>query len=107
MAQEVFAPMHDQDSSERPETSTLDQDRQTEFNVLEFLLGEHPAQITESEVVLFRGWLRIKGAPTFGETDDVERAVGQLVGAGLVRRQGESLIPTRAARYFNWLSEER
>ena len=99
--------MHDQDSSARPEASTLDIDRQTEFGVLNFLLGEHPAQLTEVEVLAYRLGLRTKAAPTFGESDSVERAVCQLTGAGLVRRQGECVVPTRAARYFAWLAEER
>lgn len=99
--------MHDQDSCARPAASTLDQDRQTEFGVLDFLLGEHPAQLTEAEVVGYRGGLRTKDASTFGESDEVVRAVGQLAGAGLIRRQGECVVPTRAARYFDWLAGER
>ena len=99
--------MQDQDRPARPETSTLDQDRRTEFGVLDFLLGEHPAQLTEAEVLGYRLGLRTKAAPTFGESDEVERAVGQLAGAGLVRRQGECVVPTRAARYFDWLAGQR
>ena len=79
-------------------------DRQVESGVLKFLLGEHPALLTEAEVVAYRVGLPTEDAATFEESDDVERAVGQLAGAGLVRRQGESVIPTRAARYFDWLA---
>lgn len=99
--------MHDQDSCGRPEVSTLDKDRQIEFGVLDFLLGEHPAQVTESEVVRYRAGLRAKDFPPFGEKDEVERAIGELAGNGLVRREGESIILTKAARYFDWLAEER
>lgn len=87
--------------------STLDKDRQTEFGILDFLLAEHPSQVTEAELVRYRAGLRAKDTPPFGETDAVERAVGQLAGAGLLRRQGESVVLTRAARYFDWLAEER
>jgi hypothetical protein len=99
--------MHDQDSCGRPEMSTLDQDRQTEFGVLEFLFDEHPAQVAEAEVVRYRAGLRAKDFPPFGEKDAVERAVGQLAGNGLIRREGESIVLTKAARYFDWLAEER
>ena len=97
--------MHHQDSSARPEASTLDQDRQIEFAVLDFLLVEHPAQVTQSEAVEYLNGHRAEGSPCFAETDPVDRAVGQLVGAGLARRHGGCVVPSGAARHFAWLTD--
>ena len=99
--------MQTEDRGETPERGPLDVDRQIEFSVLEFLLGEHPAQVTEAEIVCYRAGLRAKDAAPFGESDEVERAVDQLAGAGLLRCQGCCVVLTRAARYFDWLAEER
>jgi hypothetical protein len=42
----------------------------------------------------------------FEPKDAAERAVRELVGAGLIHRQGKFLVPTRAALYFDNLGEE-
>lgn len=81
------------------ETPTAEQDAQTESAVLAFILEEHPAQLTITEVSLVLN--ADQNAPDSG--DAVERAVRELVSAGLLHCQGAFVLPTRAALYFNRL----
>jgi hypothetical protein len=64
--------------------------------VLAFLLNEHPSQLTILE--LSRGLNVHPGS--FSSEDAVERAVRELVGAGLLYCHGAFVLPTRAALYF-------
>lgn len=74
-------------------------DLRTESAVLTLLLHEHPAQLTMEELVLV-----LHGDPDRGDpADAAKRAVQELVGAGLVNRNGRFLSPTRAALYFSRL----
>lgn len=43
----------------------------------------------------------------FEDSDAVERAVRELVGAGLLHCRNGFVLPTRAALYFERLSEQR
>lgn len=74
---------------------SADADRQVEAVVLAFLVDEHPAHLTIPEVSLALN----AGAADFASEDAVERAIRELVGAGLLRSQGGSILPTRAALY--------
>lgn len=67
--------------------------------VLSFLLDEHPAQLTIPEVA--QGLYAHPG--DFDESDAVERAIRDLVGAGLLQCHGAFVLPTRAALYFSSL----
>ncbi len=79
-----------------PDPSCLaDADRQVESVVLAFLIEQHPVQLTIPEVSLALN----KGLTDFGREDAVERAIYELVGAGLLRCHGGSILPTRAALY--------
>jgi hypothetical protein len=70
--------------------------RQAERVVLSFLLGEHPAQLTIPEIAR-----TLYAHPGDFETNDVvERAIRELVGAGLLHCEGAFVVPTRAALYF-------
>ena len=63
------------------------------------ILIEHPSRLAISE--LSRA---LSGDPDeFAGKDAVDRAVQELVGAGLLRREGEVVAPTRAALYFQRL----
>lgn len=80
-------------------TSPAEQDRQTESVVLALLLKEHPTRLTPDELALI-----LNAFPDHQEPDDAAaRAVRELVGAGLVYRDGGFLCPSRAALYFNAL----
>lgn len=72
-------------------------DAKVESAVLGFLLSEHPDhQLTIPEVSR-----ALNAKPSdFGSEDAVERAIRELVGAGLLHCQGAFVVPTRAARYF-------
>jgi hypothetical protein len=64
--------------------------------VLAFLLEEHPSQLTIPE--LSRALNAHPGG--FSSDDAVERAVRELVGAGLLYCHGAFVLLTRAALYF-------
>lgn len=74
-------------------------DRQTESAILALLLDEHPTRMTTAELALV-----LHADPDrFDPRDAAERAVGELVGAGLLHRRDGFVQPTRAALYFAWL----
>jgi hypothetical protein len=75
------------------------EDAATESAVLQQILDLYPTQMTFAEL------LREVGGQfaDFGERDAIERAVRDLVGAGLLHRHDEFVLPTRAAQRFNQL----
>jgi hypothetical protein len=80
-------------------SSPAGEDRRTESAVLALLLDEHPTRLTMDELILMLG-----ADPDRGDPEDAGgRAVCELVGAGLVHRDGDFLTPTRAALYFQRL----
>jgi len=68
------------------------QDTTVEAAVLRQLLALHPIQLTVGELAR-----EIGETEDFTQTDSVERAVRELVAAGLAHRTGEVVIPSRAA----------
>lgn len=87
--------MHRERSSEPPcgcmAATTVEQDAQVQEAALDVVLDQHPTALTEAEIV--RDFAS-------GEADNVERAIRDLVAGGLLRREGESVLPTRAALHF-------
>lgn len=86
--------------SEIEETGTpAAEDAATESAVLQQVLDLHPIQVTMAEL------LREVGGQfaDFGERDAIERAVRDLVGSGLLHRNEEFILPSRAALRFNRL----
>ncbi|HEX5593633.1 MAG TPA: hypothetical protein VFX35_09840 [Solirubrobacterales bacterium] len=74
-------------------------DARTENAVLSFLLDEHPTRLTLGELSLV-----LHADPWLDDPDDAaQRAVRELVGAGLVHQDGRFLAPSRAALYFERL----
>lgn len=74
-------------------------DATTEAAVLRQLLALHPAQLSFGELLR-----EVADDPDdFAERDAVERAVRELATAGLLHRNGELLMPSRAARRFDEL----
>jgi hypothetical protein len=71
------------------------EDTKAERIVLAFLLKEHPAQLTIPELSL-----ALNADPGFDSADAVERAVRELVGAGLLYCHGRFVLTSRAALYF-------
>jgi hypothetical protein len=70
-------------------------DARAQRAVLSLVLAEHPAQLTIFE--LAREVSR-------DESDAAERAIRDLVGVGLLRCEGASVLPTRAALHFDRLA---
>lgn len=79
--------------------STAAEDAAIEAAALQQLLALHPAQITLEELVR-----ELAGAePGFAERDAIDRAVRDLVAAGLLHRHEAFVLPTRAALRFSEL----
>lgn len=76
--------------------STADEDAQVQQAVMAFVLDQHPATLTICETA------REVGS---SNGDETERAIRDLVGAGLLRCEGASVLPTRAALHANWLQD--
>lgn len=87
------------DRAERDPVGPAAQDAKAERAVLAFLIDEHPNQLTVAEV----SWALNNGSVEFEAEDAVERAVRELVGAGLLRCPEGFVLPTRAALYFSHL----
>jgi hypothetical protein len=83
------------DCAERDLPRLRAEDAKVERVVLAFLLEEHPSQLTIPELSL-----ALNADPDFDSADAVERAVRELVGAGLLYCHGRFVLPTRAALYF-------
>lgn len=80
-------------------SSPAGEDTRTESAVLALLLEGHPIHLTMDELVLV-----LHADPERGDSADAaQRAVRELVGAGLVHRDGSFLCPSRAAFYFDAL----
>jgi hypothetical protein len=76
------------------------EDTKAERAVLVFLLEEHPVRLTIPELSLALN----AAEGNFAANDAVERAVRELVGAGLLRCQGAFVVPTRAVLYVERLA---
>ncbi|HKB52296.1 MAG TPA: hypothetical protein VKC63_12830 [Solirubrobacterales bacterium] len=73
------------------------EDMAAEATVLRLLLALHPIQLTVGELVR-----EIAGEPKdFALKDAVERAVRELTAAGLAHRNGDVVLPSRAALRFD------
>ncbi len=64
-----------------------------EAAVLQLLLALHPAQVTLAELLR----MMAMDEADFGQRDAAERAVAELAAAGLLHRNGEVLLLSRAA----------
>jgi len=61
--------------------------------VLSLVLTEHPSLLASEEI-----------EREIGAGDSIERAVRDLTGAGLLRQEGATVFPTRAALHFDRLA---
>lgn len=75
------------------------EDRVVESAVLALVLEEHPTNLTIPELSLAIN----RDRDDFDEEDAVERAVRELVGAGLLHLVAGLLIPSRPALYLSRL----
>jgi hypothetical protein len=79
--------------------SPIQEDAATEAAVLRQVLVLHPLQVTFDE--LLRDVADEPGG--FAQRDAVERAVRELTAAGLVHRNDDLVLPSRAALRFDQL----
>jgi hypothetical protein len=83
--------------------SNAAQDRSDQSAVLIHVLTTHPTHMRLSDLLR-----ELTTDPEdFSERDGVERAVRDLVGAGLLFRSGGAVLPTLAALRFNEVLDER
>lgn len=68
-------------------------DDRAQHAVLSLVLFEHPACLASEEI-----------EREIGSGDATERAMRDLAGVGLLRREGASVLPTRAALHFDRLA---
>ena len=80
--------------------STKEEDAATESAVLQLVLALHPASLTVEELAR-----ELDGSRSAERHDDLDRALRDLAGAGLINRSGALVLPTRAALRFDELME--
>ncbi len=69
------------------------EDLSEQSGLLSLVLSHHPAILTAAELQ----------RQMSAEADSFEQAIWSLTGAGLLRREGESVLPTHAALSFDRL----
>ncbi|HVQ59474.1 MAG TPA: hypothetical protein VMS60_11275 [Solirubrobacterales bacterium] len=94
--------MHDDDNSRRT-PAPHEEDERDQEGIMGLALAEHPIQLTVSEVI--REMAPADAA--FGDADRIERGIRDLVGIGLLHRNGDTIRPTRAALRLNHLFFDR
>lgn len=81
------------DAGDEDHRTSPQEDIRVESAVLGFVLHEHPRQLTIPELSL-----AINRDPSdFSDHDAIERAIGELVGAGLLHCRCGLVMPSRAA----------
>lgn len=75
-------------------------DVKTERAVLGFVLSLHPTRLTQGELTRALA----DDPEDFAQRDAIVRAVGELVAAGLLHRDGAFVAPTRVAIRFDQLA---
>jgi len=76
------------------------EDAKVQSGVLGFVIEAHPDHMTPGELSLAMNGQRDQ---EFSHHDAVERAIRELVGAGLLHLAGGLIVPTRAALYCSTL----
>jgi hypothetical protein len=84
-------------AAERPVTAA--EDLRDQGVVMTQVLALHPAALTVAELVQEI----TAGSSDFEAGDRFERAIGELCGAGLLRRVETLILPTRPALHFHAL----
>jgi hypothetical protein len=87
--------MHDHSTEHDP----ADEDAKFQRLVLELLLEAHPAQLTEAELIREA----TDNPEGFTQRDGIARAIRDLAGVGVLHRNGDFVLPTRAALHINGL----
>lgn len=95
--------MHDKPrgASDEDRATTAALDDRDQAAVLREVLSLHPQALTLDELIREM----TAASPEFEGRDRIERAVRDLVAVGLLHREGERVMPTRAAARFYELEE--
>jgi len=96
-----MADQHPRDRARRGSPSPADEDVFDERAVLFFVLDLHPSLLTAAEIL--HGLC--PDPEDFRSRDGVERAIRDLVAAGVLRRDGETIAPTHATLRLRRLEE--
>ena len=88
------------DHNRRRNRTVAEECKMFEGAVLAYVLVEHPTQLTKAE--LLRAMTAGARDPR-REREEIENALRELRGSGLVRLQGEEVAATRAALHFDSL----
>lgn len=70
------------------------EDAATQSAVLSLVLNEHPSLLAKEEV-----------EREMGQGDACRRAMRDLIGVGLLRLEGVTVLPSRAALHFDAIAE--
>jgi hypothetical protein len=76
-------------------------DEAVQLAVMSRVLLLHPERLSATELRR----MMLAGEQDFERSDDHDRAVSDLIGAGLLRRDGDSVVATHAAMYFHSLND--
>jgi hypothetical protein len=79
--------------------SPAQRDHQLQAAVVAHVLFAHPSQLTQGELIREL----TSASEDFAATDEIHRAVRDLVAVGLLHRQGTFVVPSRAAARFHEL----
>lgn len=79
----------------RPAADNATEDRRDEGAVLRHVIETHPATLRLSDLIR-----ELSGSDSFSDRDRIERAVRELVAAGLLFRCEGAVLPTRQALYL-------
>jgi len=95
--------MHDQPrgAGEPRALTAAERDAREECRVLREVLSIYPESLTLEELTREL----TSGSPELSDKDAVHVAVLELVGCGLLHRQGDLVLPTRPAVIFHALAE--
>jgi hypothetical protein len=91
--------MHDEDIRRRS-MLPAEECQMFESAVLNYVLAEHPTQLTKAE--LLRAMTSGAKEPA-RESEEIRNALREVVGSGLLRLQGEEVVATRSALHFDRL----
>ncbi len=72
-----------------------------DYVVLTAVLLAHPEHLTEADIVREL----VGDRPVFGEHDEIENHIRDLVNAGIFRREGKSILPTHPVLYLREIGQ--
>lgn len=78
-----------------------DRKETADVEVLWVVLIAHPEHLTEADIIR----KLVGDQPVFGEHDEIENHIRDLIGAGILRREGKSILPTHPVLHLREMGE--